>query len=79
MVSSLFRCNDLELLKDFERSYENLSKKYGINHRSLLDDFYDVTRQCPYDIMHTLLEVKYIDQYLVRDPYLINIDEENHE
>jgi hypothetical protein len=48
----------LELVEGCGQSFEYLSKKYGINNRSLFDQMYDVTRQCPYDVMHTLLEVK---------------------
>ncbi len=50
-------CDDLERLQGYAQSFEYLSKTYGINNRSLFDGMYDVMRQCPYDIMHTLLEV----------------------
>ena len=50
-------CDDLDLARDCGQSFEYLSKKYGINNRSMFSEVYDVIRQCPFDIMHTLLEV----------------------
>ncbi|CAF3810936.1 unnamed protein product [Rotaria magnacalcarata] len=50
------RCDDLEKVQNNKQSFEYLSKKYGINCRSIFNEVYDVPRQCPYDIMHTLLE-----------------------
>ncbi|CAM4792491.1 unnamed protein product [Rotaria magnacalcarata] len=50
------RCDDLDLAGDCNQSFDYLSKKYGINSRSLFDEVYDVIRQCPFDVMHTLLE-----------------------
>ncbi|CAM4789040.1 unnamed protein product [Rotaria magnacalcarata] len=50
------RCIGLELIQGYSKSYENLSKRFGINCRSLFDGLYDVTRQCPYDTIRTLLE-----------------------
>ncbi|CAF2133147.1 unnamed protein product [Rotaria magnacalcarata] len=52
------RCDDLDLAGDCNQSFDYLSKKYGMNNRSLFDEVYDVIRQCPFDVMHTLLEVK---------------------
>ena len=53
-------CDDLDLARDCGQSFEYLSKKYGINNRSMFSEVYDydVIHQCPFDIMHTLLEVK---------------------
>ncbi|CAM4786110.1 unnamed protein product [Rotaria magnacalcarata] len=50
------RCDDLDLAGDCNQSFDYLSKKYGMNNRSLFDEVYDVIRQCPFDVMHTLLE-----------------------
>ncbi|CAF1309486.1 unnamed protein product [Didymodactylos carnosus] len=52
------RCNELEFVQYDPYSYEKLSKKFGINNRSLFDRFnhFDVMVQVFYDPMHTLLE-----------------------
>ena len=40
------------------KDYENFSKEYGVNNRSILLDalYSDVTEQIPQDVMHVILD-----------------------
>jgi len=50
-----YHLNNIEQDEDL---YQNFSKEYGTNKRSILLDspYFDVTEQLPQDVMHVILE-----------------------